>query len=61
MKVFNLSQALTCAHYDIKWREAIELTNTDTYSIHFIFFIINEWAREARVFFPGKPFQPNVM
>ncbi len=31
------------------------------YSQDFIFFANYEWAELARVFVPGKPFQPSVM
>jgi hypothetical protein len=31
------------------------------YSKHFNFFETYEWDQKARVFVPGKPFQPNLM
>ncbi len=31
------------------------------YSEYFIFLVTFEWAQQARVFVPNKPFQPSVM
>jgi hypothetical protein len=41
--------------------KTIFFLNLRSYSQRLVFFITYEWAQKAKLFVPGKPFQPNLM
>jgi hypothetical protein len=41
--------------------KTIFFLNLRPYSQRLVFFITYEWAQKAKLFVPGKPFQPNLM